>query len=47
MKVLEELVAAYNSNKDKTVELTDLDTRFAPMKAGQWVFLKANFTLIE
>ncbi|TKC04236.1 hypothetical protein [Pedobacter frigoris] len=41
--VFEELMAAYEVQKETPLKLTDLHVKFAPMKAERWEFLKANF----
>ena len=39
----EELMEAYQLQKNIEVEFSDLDTKFAPLRAERWEFLKANF----
>jgi hypothetical protein len=42
-EIFEELIAAYEVNKETPVAFSDLDVQFAPMKAERWDFLKMNF----
>lgn len=42
-EMFEILMAAYQLQKDKSVDFNDLDVKFSPMKAERWDFLKANF----
>ncbi|ETZ19139.1 YozE family protein [Pedobacter sp. V48] len=42
--MFEEFMEAYQSHKDVEVEFNDLDTKYAPMRAERWEFLKANFS---
>lgn len=41
--IFKEFMEAYISQKDVEVEFNDLDTKYAPMRAERWEFLKANF----
>jgi len=42
-ETFQEFMDAYQLHKDVDIEFNDLDTKYAPMKAERWEFLKANF----
>lgn len=42
--IFKEFMEAYQSQKDVEIEFNDLDTKYAPMRAERWDFLKANFS---
>jgi uncharacterized protein YozE (UPF0346 family) len=42
-EIFEELMEAYQEQKDKSVDPMDLDVNYKPLRAEQWSFLKAHF----